>query len=81
MPVRVNVNLPETLYKRSMLLVEEGHFSSLSEVVRDGLRKEIAEYGFSLSTDERRLMNLISDADREGKLLDEKGMKKHGLRI
>jgi len=84
MPIRVNVNLPEALFKRSLQLVKQGHFSNFSEVVRNSLRKEIAEYKepiFAMNEDERRLLAMLSDADKRGQLLDEKEMRKHGLKI
>lgn len=84
MSTRVNVNIPEALFQKAQNLVERGMFSNFSELVREGLRKEIAEYedSFSdLSEDERKLFALLKKADEEGLLLDEKEMRKHGLKI
>lgn len=41
MTVTVNISLPEKLHKEAKKLVEEGKYSSISEVVRAGLRRVI----------------------------------------
>ena len=82
MDTRVNVNIPEALFKRSQELVEQGYFSNFSELVREGLRKEIQTYDLSgLSEDERKLFALLKEAKNQGLILDEKEMKKHGLSL
>ena len=81
--MRVNVIIPDTLFKRSLGLIEQGLFSNFSELVREGLRKEVKEYEDSsgLGKDERKLLLLLREADEVGHLVDEKEMKKHGLKI
>ena len=84
METRVNVNIPKALFQQASELVREGYFSNFSELVREGLRKEVASYKKDvslLSEDERKLFALIKDADEKGLLLDEKGMRKHGLKL
>ena len=82
MDTRVNVNVPEALFRKAQGLVEQGYFSNFSELIREGLRKEVKEYEtetHGLSEDEKKLFALLKEADRQGLLLDEKEMKKHGL--
>ena len=84
METRVNVNIPKALFQQASALVKEGYFSNFSELVREGLRKEVAFYKKDvplLSEDERKLFALVKDADEKGLLLDEKGMRKHGLKL
>jgi len=84
MPVRMNVNIPTALFNASQKLVEQGLFSNFSELIRDGLRKEIKEHEdkiLSVSEDEKKLFALLQQADKEGLLVDEKEMEKNGLRI
>ncbi len=84
METRVNVIIPSALFSKSKQLVKKGYFSNFSELVREGLRKEIIQYEeqvIILTEDERKLITLVNQADTQGLLLDEKEMKKHGLRI
>lgn len=83
MDTRVNVNIPEALFNKSKELVKKGFFSNFSELVRDGIREKINEYEniTGLSQDEKKLFALLKKADEEGLLLNEKEMKKHGLKI
>ncbi len=84
MDVRVNIIIPKTLFEQSQQLVEKGIFSNFSELIRDGLRKEVKEYSDKepgLSDDEKKLFNLLKEADRQGLLLTEAEMKKHGLNL
>ena len=41
---KVNITLPAPLFKKAKELVEKGHYSNFSDLVRSGLRKEIKEY-------------------------------------
>lgn len=84
MDVRVNIIIPKTLFEQSQQLVEKGIFSNFSELIRDGLRKEVKEYSdkeLGLSDDEKKLFNLLKEADRQGLLLTEAEMKKYGLNL
>ncbi len=84
MDTRINVNIPQALFQKAHQLVEEGHYSNLSELIRDGIRKQITEYQKApsrLSEDEQKLFTLLRKADEEGLLLDEKEMRKHGLKV
>ncbi len=84
MDTRINVNIPQALFQKATQLVEEGHYANFSELIRDGIRKQIAEYqktSSRLSEDEQKLFALLRKADEDGLLLDEKEMKKHGLRV
>ena len=40
---KVNITLPAQLFERSKQLIEKGHYSSFSDLVRSTLRKEIKE--------------------------------------
>jgi len=82
MSTRVNINIPDKLYEKSYDLVLKGFFSNFSEIVREALRKQLIEYRYlGLSMDEKKLFALIKKADREGALLTESEMKKHGLKV
>ena len=84
METRVNINIPRALFHESSQLVKRGYFSNFSELVREGLRKEVAFYqknGSQISEDERKLFALLKKADENGLLLDEKEMRKHGLKV
>ncbi|MFC1690885.1 ribbon-helix-helix domain-containing protein [Nanoarchaeota archaeon] len=82
MNTRVNINIPEALFEKSQELVKAGFFSNFSELVREGLRRELVEYEDKfVSKDEKKLMNLLKTADKEGVLLEEKEMEKHGLKL
>ncbi|MDP7115638.1 MAG: hypothetical protein QF632_04200 [Candidatus Woesearchaeota archaeon] len=84
MNTRINVNIPEALFNKSQELVEQGYFANFSELVREGLRKELADFQMKdaiLTEDERKLFLLLQKAESEGLLLSEKEMKKHGLKI
>jgi len=78
MNTRINVNIPEQLFKKTNELIEKGLFSNFSEIVREGLRKEIMLYK---ETDDEKLLKLIRKANSEGKLITEEEMKKHGLEL
>jgi len=81
---RVNVLLPEKLLKESRNLVDSGYFSNLSELVREGLRNELRLYQsglFDMTEKDSNLFSLVKKADAEGRLLSEKDMLKHGLRL
>ncbi|MFH1055596.1 MAG: ribbon-helix-helix domain-containing protein [Candidatus Altiarchaeota archaeon] len=81
--VRVNVLLPTKLLAEGQSLVKQGYFSNFSEVLREGLRKEIIAYkmGLGLTENDFRLMELIKESDAAGRLLTEKDMEKHGLKL
>ena len=83
MDTRVNINIPEALFSRSKKLVDRGFFSNFSELVREGIREKVKEYEVvaGLSKDEKKLFSLLKKADEKGLLLDEKEMKKHGLKV
>ena len=84
MDTRINVIIPEALFRRSQQLVDKGFFSNFSEIVREGLRNEVKEYEDKLpelSEEERKLFALLKEADEEGLLVGEKEMKKHGLKV
>lgn len=82
--VRVNVLLPEKLLKEAKLLVEKGYFNNFSEIVREGLRREILSYRFGLgemTEKDRMLLEWVKREDAAGNLLSEEDMRKHGLRL
>ena len=81
--VRINVLLPPKLLADGQNLVKKGYFSNFSEVIREGLRKEVLAYklGLGLPDNDVRLAELIRMADSEGELLSEKDMEKHGLKV
>ena len=82
--VRVNVLLPEKLLQESKNLVEKGYFSNFSEIVREGLRREIINYkiGFGEMTEkDRQLLEWARQEKAAGNILSEKDMAKHGLRV
>lgn len=82
--VRVNVLLPEKLLQESKNLVKKGYFSNFSEIVREGLRKEIINYkiGFGEMTEkDKQLLEWIRQEEAAGNILSEKDMIKHGLKL
>ena len=83
METRVNVNIPKVLFQEASQLVKNGQFSSFSEIVREGLRKEVFLYKKEsfLDEDERKLFSLLKRADEEGLLISEKEMERHGLKF
>ncbi len=84
MNTRINVNIPKSLFQQASQLVKGGYFSNFSELVREGLRKEVAFYqkdDSQISNDERKLFAMLKKADEQGLLVNEKEMKKHGLKV
>jgi Arc/MetJ-type ribon-helix-helix transcriptional regulator len=83
MEKRINVIIPHALYKKSLNLIKKGFFSSFSELVRQGLRREVKEYDTTtyLSEDEKNLIMLVKEADKKGMLLAEEEMEKYGLQV
>ncbi|MBS3155669.1 hypothetical protein J4413_00340 [Candidatus Woesearchaeota archaeon] len=84
MNARINVNIPKGLFQQASQLVRSGYFSNFSELVREGLRKEVAFYqkdDFQISNDEKKLFAMLKKTEEQGLLLDEKEMRKHGLKI
>jgi len=83
MATRINVMIPDALLKRAHNLIEEGFFSNFSEMVREGIRKEIKEYErtMQMSEEERRLFAFLRKAQKNGKLLTEEQMKQYGLDV
>lgn len=82
--VRVNVLLPEKLLKEAKALVERGYFSNFSEIVREGLRREILSYKIGLgemTEKDKQLLAWIRKEEAVGNLLSEEDMRKHGLRL
>lgn len=82
MNTRVNVVIPKGLMQKSHELIRKGYFSNFSELMREGLRKQIIEYetrALSFNEDERRLFTLLKETERKKLLLTEKEMKKHGV--
>ena len=41
---RVNLIIPELLYRKATELIDKGIYSNLSEMIREGLRKQILDY-------------------------------------
>ncbi|MFH1722409.1 MAG: ribbon-helix-helix domain-containing protein [Candidatus Altiarchaeota archaeon] len=82
--VRVNVILPNKLLKESHELVRKGYFSNFSEVVRDGLRREILTYKSwigDVTEKDRQLIAWAQNEEKRGRLLSAKDMEKHGLKL
>jgi len=80
--VKVNVLVPKKLMKESKALVEKGYFSNFSEIVREGLRREVLSYKIALGemTDkDRQLLEWVRQEKAAGNLLSEEDMRKHGL--
>jgi Arc/MetJ-type ribon-helix-helix transcriptional regulator len=44
MDTRVNIVLPEGLHKQAQEMIKRGLFSNMSEMIRDGLRRQILDY-------------------------------------
>jgi len=78
---RINVMVPNKLLDESQKLIEKGVFSNFSELIRQGIREELMKYKEEISGDEKKLFDLLKKADEQGKLLDEKEMARHGLKI
>jgi Arc/MetJ-type ribon-helix-helix transcriptional regulator len=82
--IRVNVLLPEKLMKEAKALVEKGYFGNFSEIVREGLRREILSYRFGLgelTEKDRMLLEWVKQEEASGNLLSEEDMRKHGLKL
>lgn len=73
--------VPNKLLDESQKLIEKGVFSNFSELIRQGIREELMKYKEEISGDEKKLFDLLKKADEQGKLLDEKEMARHGLKI
>ncbi len=82
--IRVNVLLPEKLMKEAKALVEQGYFSNFSEIVREGLRREVLSYKIGLGEmtgKDKQLLKWIRKEDAMGNLLSEEEMREHGLTL
>jgi hypothetical protein len=58
--------------------------SNFSELVRQGLRDEITRHEEKIpemTENDRKLFALLTKMRAEGKLLDEKEARKHGIRV
>ncbi len=82
MSVRVNLMMPSELYRESKELVEKGHYSNYSELVRQAVRTEVANRReIEFNENDLRLLALIKKAEKDGRLLTEEDMAKRGLRL
>ena len=41
---RINIIIPEALYQRAVEMINKGFYSNVSEMVREGLRKQVLDY-------------------------------------
>lgn len=84
MTKRVNINIPNALFIKSNELIKKGMFSNFSELVREGLRKEVMLYEKEksfLSIEEKKLFKLLQDAESNNLLINEEEMKMNGLSL
>ncbi len=82
MDVKVNLLMPELLYKESQALVKKGIYSNFSELVRQAVRYEVRKSReIEFNENDLRLLAVIKRAHRDGKLLTEEDMAKRGLKI
>jgi Arc/MetJ-type ribon-helix-helix transcriptional regulator len=82
MDVKVNLMMPEFLYKESLALVKKGMFSNYSELVRQAVRSEVSKYREREFTEkDKRLFELLKRMEKDGRLLTEEQMAEHGLKI
>lgn len=44
MDTRVNIIIPEALYNKASELIDRGIYSNMSEMIREGMRKQILDY-------------------------------------
>jgi len=76
MTTRVNINIPDALYKKSQQLIKKGIFANFSEIIRESLRKSLIEYNSPRFMEEKFLEKL-----RKEKFLTESEMEKYGLKL
>jgi len=76
MATRVNINIPDGLYKSSQKLIKKGLYANFSEIIRDALRKSLIEYNSLRFMEEKFLEKL-----KKEKLLTESEMEKYGLKL
>ena len=80
MDVRINLMMPEYLYKESMKLVEKGLYSNYSELVRQAVRESINRERAKVMTEkDKKLFAKLKEMDNNGDILSEEDMAKHGL--
>ncbi|MFH1834784.1 MAG: ribbon-helix-helix domain-containing protein [Methanobacteriota archaeon] len=81
---RINVLVPQKLLNESRKLVGKGYFSNFSELVRDGIRKEIRDYNSGLTgltEKDRELLAWAKQAKRSGDIFSGEDMEEHGLKL
>ena len=78
MAARVNLMIPDTLLKRAHNLIDDGFFSNFSEIIREGIRKEIRDYEktVQMSDEERKLFEFLKKEHKKGRLYTEEDMDK-----
>jgi Arc/MetJ-type ribon-helix-helix transcriptional regulator len=82
MDVKVNLMMPELLYKESLALVKKGMFSNYSELVRQAVRFEVSKYREREFTEkDKRLFELLKRMEKDGQLLTEEEMAERGIGV
>jgi Arc/MetJ-type ribon-helix-helix transcriptional regulator len=80
MDVRVNLMMPEYLYKESMKLVEKGLYANYSELVRQSVRETMnMERAKTMTERDKALFDVLKVMDKRGEILSEKDMAERGL--
>ena len=77
----INISLPESLYKEARRVVRNKGYSSISELVRDGLRKviypQLTENGFTPEFEEAVLRSAQEPVERGIMLETDEDVKKY----
>ena len=83
MDMKVNLMMPELLYKESLALVKKGMFSNYSELVRQAVRSEVSKYREREFTEkDKKLFELLKRMEKDGRLISEKeAEEKYGIKV
>lgn len=82
MDVRINLMMPELLYKQSMALVEKGLYSNYSELVRQAVRDEVRAYKeIKWTKKDLKLRAVLDEMMKNGQILSEKEAAKYGIKV
>jgi len=82
MEVRVNLMMPELLYKESLTLVKKGMFSNYSELVRQAVRDEVTTFKkMEWTENDLRLREVLDAMKKNGQLLSSKEAAKYGIKV
>jgi len=82
MDVKINLVMPEALYKESLALVKKGMFSNYSELIRHAVRAEVSKQKQEqLSEEERNILKRFRQGHMNGNFLSDREAARHGVRV